>query len=107
MSQEKADIFLGRIMRRVDAGEFDDRLNIPFASRKLFKAIINQRMAKKVETNSTPVLSDLDLDDILKEVRETAAETAGLFEWAGILTKTDEGLKISDEWDKILNPPQN
>lgn len=109
MSQEKADIFLGRIMQRIDRGEFDNELNIPFASRKLMKSLVEARMAKKVETNSTPVLSDLDLAGIIEEVRATAAETAAIFGWAGILQKNEEDPKfqVTEEWDNILNPKKD
>jgi len=111
MSQDKSEqakIFLGRVMEKIDRGEFDKDLDIPFASRKLLKALVTQKMNKKVETNSTPVLSDLDLTECVKEVRETAAETAAIFQWAGILEKPEgESLKVTEEWEKILNPPQN
>jgi hypothetical protein len=107
MEPNRADIFLGRVMERIDRGDFDSQLEIPFASRKLLKSLVTQKMNRKVETNATPVLSDVDLDECVKEVRETAAQTAGLFLWAGILEKSEEGLKVSEVWDKILNPPQN
>ena len=107
MEPNRADIFLGRVMERIDRGDFDSQLEIPFASRKLLKALVTQKMEKKVETNATPVLSDLDLDECVKEVRETAANTLGVFLWAGILEKTEEGVKVTKEWEAILNPPQN
>ena len=42
MSQEKADIFLERLIKRIDNGEFDARLNIPFATKKLLKKVVKK-----------------------------------------------------------------
>ena len=61
MSQEQADIFLGRLMGRIDKGEFDKRLEIPFASKKLLKAVVKSKIDKKLETGATPILSENNL----------------------------------------------
>lgn len=109
--KEKAKIFLERILDRIDRGEFDKDLEIPFASRKLLKSLVESKMNKKIETNSTPVLSDNDLDECVKEVRETAAETAAVFMKIGILQENDAGetprYQVSKEWESLLNPPQD
>lgn len=104
MSQETADIFLSRINDRINRGEFDDKLNIPFASRKLMKTVVEAKMAKKVETGATPVFSDTELNECVEEVRETAASTAAIFLEIGLLEKGDEGLKVSETWDNLLRP---
>lgn len=108
MSENKAEIMLGRILDRIDKGEFDKDLDIPFASRKLLKALVQSKMDKKVETNATPVLSDLDLEECVKDVRATAAEVAAVFGWAGILEKTDKTaelpIQVTEKWDNILKP---
>jgi len=104
MNEEKAKIFLDRILERIENGEFDEHLNIPFASRKLLRALIESKMAKKVEMNSTPVLSDMDLWHFIDEVRETAAYTASIFFKNGILIKDENGsLVLNPKLEKLLN----
>lgn len=108
MSQEQADIFLGRVMSRIEKGEFDNRLEIPFASRKLLKAVIQSKIDKKLETGATPILSENNLDECIEDVREAAVYTAALFLEAGILQENDKGsitkYEVTQQWNKLLNP---
>lgn len=104
MNQEKANIFLLRVNARIDKGEFDNKLNIPFASRKLLRSLINSKIEHKIETEATPILSENNILDCIKEIRETAAETAGLFLKLGLLEKVDEEVRVPEKWNKLLNP---
>ena len=101
---QKAQIFLDRTLKRVDNGEFDEHLSIPFASQKLMKAVITDRMNKKIENNSTPVFSDTELYEIVGEVRDTAAETAALLSNIGIMADEGNGMGISKKWQEKLWP---
>jgi len=104
MKEDTAKIFLDRVLNRIDSGEFDEHLNIPFASRKLLRSLVESKMAKKVETNSTPVLSDTDLWNCVAEVRETAAHTASVFVKKGILVNDENGvLVINPKLEKLIN----
>lgn len=104
MSQEKANVFLGKINLRIDAGEFDKVLNVPFASRRLLKALIKSKMDKKVETNATPILSENNIEECVQEVRETAAFTVAVFLETGIMEKVGNEYKVVDKWERMLNP---
>lgn len=105
MNEDKAKIFLDRVLARIDNGEFDQHLNIPFASRKLLKSLVESKMTKKVETGSTPVLSDTDLWHCVEEVRETAAHTASIFFKKGILVKDENGVVgLNPKLEKLINP---
>jgi len=55
-------------------------------------------MDKKIETKSTPILSEIDIDKSIDDVRETAAETAILFMEIGILQMGEENIEIGDSW---------
>lgn len=101
---QKAKIFLERTLKRVETGEFDEHLSIPFASRKLMKAVIVSKMNKKVENNSTPVFSDAELYEIVEDVRITAAETASAFAKMGLLKDEGEGHGISSDLQKAVYP---
>ena len=108
MSEEQATIFLGRVMARVEKGEFDNRLEIPFASRKLLKAVIQSKIDKKLETGATPILSENNLDECIEDVRETAVYTAALFLEVGILQENEKGsitkYEVTQQWNNRLNP---
>lgn len=107
MKQEKVKIILDRIMERIDNGEFDKDLKIPFASKKMLKGLVESKMDIKLETNSTPILSDNDLDECVKEVRETAAHTASIFVKKGILVPDEDGiLGLNPKLEKLLNPKE-
>lgn len=101
--EEKARIFLNRAYERVDSGEFDSKLQIPFASKKLLKSLLKQMMTNKLNTGSTPVISDLDINDAVDQVRESAAHTLKTFMENGIIKRVDNKLEISEEWKKLLH----
>ncbi|HRT03672.1 MAG TPA: hypothetical protein P5513_07015 [Candidatus Diapherotrites archaeon] len=104
MKEDKAKIFLNRILDRIDSGEFDEHLNIPFASRDLLKSLVKSKMKKKVDTNATPVLSDTDLWHCVEEVRETALYTASVFLKNNILIRDKDGkIVVNEEFLKIFN----
>ncbi len=110
MSQEKADIFLSRINDRINRGEFDKDLEIPFASKKMLKSLVKAKMNKKVETGATPILSENDLAECVRDIRETAVFTAAVFLEVGILQENDKKMvehpryRVTTKWEEILNP---
>jgi len=103
MNEDKAKIFLDRILERIDNGEFDEHLKLPFASKKLLKILVQSRMERKVESGTTPVISDRDIFDYIEELKETSAVTAGIFLKAGILIKGENGLETNPKWARALN----
>jgi hypothetical protein len=104
MNTENGKIFLDRILSRIEAGEFDEHLAIPFASRKLLVALVESKMERKIETGGTPILSDTDIWNCLSEVRETAAHTTAVFLRKGILVKDENGIGLNPVLGKVLYP---
>ena len=102
MKEKKESIFLVKINKRIDQGEFDRDLSVPFASRKLLKSLIKSKINKKIETNATPILSENNIIDCINEVKETAATTAGIFLKVGILEKVDGEYRVNEKWENIL-----
>lgn len=103
MENEKAQIFLDRVLDRINNGEFDEHLTIPFASRELLTLSVESAMQKKLDTDSTPVFSETDIYDLIAAVRETAVETAGAFIKIGLLVKDEDGqVSMPDKWKKFL-----
>jgi len=107
MSREKADIFLTRFINRLETGEFDKDLDIPFASRKLLLALVKAKINKKVETGGTPILSNINIDECISEVREQSAFTLSIFGKFGLLEERDGKKQLSEKWIKFLKNEKN
>lgn len=100
MKKEQAQVFLSKMKEKIYEGEFDDKLNLPFMSRKLFYSSLKDKVNKKLETGTTPLLSENEILDILNDVRETAVITAALFIETGIIKKTEDGYSVNPSLHK-------
>jgi len=94
MKNEQSKVFLSKIREKIFNGEFDEYV-MPFVSRELIYASIKARIDKKLETGATPILSDTEIKEALKDTKEIAAITYALFLNAGIIEKTDDGPIVS------------
>ncbi len=99
---EQGRVFLKKMSEKIRNGEYDESLNIPFATRELLYASVKARIDKKIETGATPLLSDSEIKDATKDTKETAAITCEIFYKAGITEKTEGGFIISDKWKRFL-----
>jgi len=92
---EAKDIFLEKIISRIDNGEFDEELTLPFMNKKLMKAVVTGKINKRAETGSAPVLNDADLKTIIEEMKEGAGSAFYLFVAYGILEEVEDGYQLS------------
>jgi hypothetical protein len=88
-------VFLSNIKTKIEDGEFDKDLNLPFMTKQLFYAAIKNKLNRKIEKGGSPVLTDSEMKDCIEDVKETAINTFMLFMNNGILVKTDDGYKFS------------
>jgi len=102
MKNEKEKIILDQLFEKIDGGEFDKYLNIPFTSRKLLKSLVESKMDKKTEQGNNPIFSDSDIQACVEEVRETAAHTASVFLQMGLLKKDENGLLSGELLNKLF-----
>ena len=100
---EQSVIFLANINKQLSEGQFDNEITIPFMSRDLIRLMITKRMDKKIQTGSTPILSEREIEDAVEDAKLTAAETAAIFLEMGLLENAEEGLQVSDKWKDALN----
>ena len=103
MVEEQALVFLAKMNKQIDEGQFDSLLTIPFMSRELMRTNIKARIDKKLATNGTPLLSETEINDVIETMKETAVETTAIFLKMGILERTDAGLQYSEAWRKAVN----
>ena len=93
---EQAKVFLNKMSEKIRAGEFDEEF--PFFTRDLIYASIKARIDKKLETGATPLLTETEVKEAIKDAKETAVMTAKLFLEAGIL----ETFGVPDKWRKEI-----
>jgi len=92
---EKGQIVLTRMVTRISNGEFEEILSRPFMSKKLFKTLIEKRINEEVSKGNNPVLSEMDISEILSDMKEVAKETLKVLITAGIIEITPDEVKVS------------
>lgn len=98
---EQANVFLTKMSEKVNNGEYDNYLTIPFLSRKLLISSFKARINKKIETNATPLLSDVEIIDSINDAKEVATATAKIFLELGLLKETENGIEVSEKLLKL------
>lgn len=99
--KEQSKVFLSKIQEKIKNGEYDNYVSL-FISRELIYACIKSKIDKKLETGSTPLLSDNEIKDALKDAKETSDAIVTLFLNNDILKMSQEGLILSGKGLKIL-----
>ena len=102
MNSESAQVFLNKIKDKIGKGVYDKELTVPFMKRESIYASIKARVIKKLETGATPLLSDAEIKDAIKDAKEVAAISLELFSKIGILQKTEEGWIVTEKGEKLL-----
>lgn len=95
-------MFLTRIKGKIKRGEYNEYLNIPFASKELLCNVVETKVIDKVNKNQNPLLNERELMECVQETIETAAEIASIFIGTGVIEKTENGYDINKSTKKIL-----
>ncbi|NMC61055.1 MAG: hypothetical protein GYA51_16990, partial [Candidatus Methanofastidiosa archaeon] len=85
-------------------GEFDKSVSI-FVSKNLIRSSIKSRILKKDETEATPILSETEIKEAIKDAKEIGAFTAKIFFENGFIERTEDGYKVSEKIEKLLRLP--
>lgn len=102
MNTESAQVFLNKIKDQIGKGVYDKELTVPFMKRESIYASIKARVTKKLETGATPLLSDAEIKDAIKDAKEVAAISLEIFSKIGILEKTEAGWIVTPKGEKLL-----
>jgi len=94
---EQSKVFLSKMSEKINNGEFDYALTIPFISRELIYSSIKARIVKKIETGATPLLNEAEIKDSINDAREIAAHTALIFFHNGMLEIKDGELVLTEK----------
>ena len=101
--EQQAQIFMDQMKNLVDSGAFDEEISMPFLSRKLILAAIRTKVNKLLETGGTPLLTDAEITEAVKDAKYTAVITGLVFFRVGIIEKTNGSLKVSEKFEKYLD----
>lgn len=102
MNTEPAQVFLNKMKDKIGKGEYDKEITVPFMKRESIYASIKARVIKKLETGGTPLLSDAEIKDAIKDAKEVAAISLEIFSKIGILQKTETGWIVTPKGEKFL-----
>jgi len=102
MKNQQTEVFLNKISSKIKNGEFDESLTIPFLTKELLFSSIKARIDKKIETGGTPLLTDAEIKDAVKDAKDAAVSTAYMFIKNKILVKGVDGYELSDVAKKAL-----
>ena len=102
MNNESAQVFLNKMKEKINKGEYDSEITVPFMKKESVFASIKARVDKKLETGGTPLLSDAEITDAIKDAKEVAAISFEIFKKLGIMEKTETGWQVSPKGEKLL-----
>ena len=92
---DSKDVFLQRTREKIDNGEYDEMLDLPFMSRKKLVDNIENKVNKREDKGLTPILTETEIHEMLKDMRAAAVETVGVFLRLGILEESDGKIRIT------------
>lgn len=88
---ENNEVFLKSFKTKLDNGEYDAHLTLPFMNKKLLYAAIKGKVERKIEKGTAPILTDAEIQSSVNEAKEAAGGTFYLMVKYGILIPNEEG----------------
>ena len=96
------EAFLKKIKERIDNGEYKEHFTLPFMSpEKLYNAI-EKKVLQLEKNGGTPILSDPDIDEMIKEMKEASGVAFYLFLKHRFLEKIGDSYQMSEKGKKAL-----
>jgi len=103
MNTESSHVFLNKMKEKIDKGDYDNEITVPFMKRETIYASVKARITKKLETGGTPILTDAEIKDAIHDPKEAAAISLALFTKLGIVEKTEEGWDVTPKGERLLS----
>lgn len=102
MTNESAQVFLNKVKEKINKGDYDSDITVPFMSKATVFNSVKARVDKKLETGGTPLLNDAEIKDAIKDAKELAATSFFIFQKLGIMEKREDGWHVSEKGEKLL-----
>jgi len=87
---EKSE-YLSSFYTKLDKGEYDEHLKLPFMKKELLIASVEGRIQRKIDKGATPILPDSEIQLCINEAKEAAGGTFYLMVKNGILEPNENG----------------
>ena len=87
----KNNEFLNKFQLKLDNGDYDQYLTLPFMKKEFLIANVKFAVAKKVEKEEGTGLSDIEIATIIKDIKETAGRVFYLMVKYKILEQKEDG----------------
>ena len=88
---ENNKVFLAEFQTRLNSGEFDTHLALPFMKKELLMAAVEGRIQRKIEKGTAPLLTDTEIASSIEEAKEAAGGTFYLMVKYKILEEKEDG----------------
>ena len=95
-------VFIIKISQRINQGDFDVYLNLPFMSKELLLSTMKSRLEKKIAVGGSATLNDIDIKDCLAEVKETALNIIALYLKLEFIVRTETGIEFTEKGLKAI-----
>jgi hypothetical protein len=92
---ETSKIFLAKIVKRINDGEFDEYITLPFMSQSKLITAVEEKIKKKLEKGATPILSENEIINMIGDMKEASGTAFHLFMKYGFLEATENGYEVS------------
>jgi len=96
------NVFIIKLIQRINKGDFDVYLNLPFMSRDLFLSTIKTKLKEKILVGNKPILSDVEIKDCIAEVKETALNIIALYLKLEFIVRTETGIEFTEKGLKAI-----
>lgn len=96
MDKTTQSVFFHKISEKINNGDYDQHMTIPFMSRSTLIAAIKQRLSKKIEKNMTPILTDQEVLMCVTTAKELAATMFAMYVKLGFIERTEEGFDVTE-----------
>lgn len=91
------NVFLSKISQKIKNGEYDTQLTLPFMTKELFYMCIKDKIQKKMDTGSTPILSETEVKECITEIKETAIGIIAIYLKLGFMKRTADGFEMTEK----------
>ncbi len=85
------DVFLKSFRIKLEAGEYDDQMTLPFMNKKLVYAAVKGKVQRKMEKGAAPILTDAEIKGSIEDAKATSGSTFYLMVKHGILEEKEDG----------------
>ena len=83
--------FLNKFQAKLDSGGYDEYLTLPFMKKELLYATVKEKVKGKVEKDDGTGLSEIEIKNIIKDIKETAGSIFHLMVKYKILEQKEDG----------------